>query len=360
MILGTYVAALANSTLLGETVSMSPDNATSQTTPGWVGCDRDEPELDQLRAHLLANNGIKGLDSVAPEETTRAKHLFYRDGFVVIRDVLTSEQLSIMQAACTREISLMLGLDDGRRGNRGSHRYSFGWASKTRHLMHLPEWAMLVDLPALTPALTAIFDSPEYICRGGGGDFCLPGAVEYQALHADINDRATYELKDGQRVSYGAFHDPEGRLTIRDLPCPYVTANVLMTDFNALNGPTRQIPGTQHSHQPMPSLEDEPGWMRLSTVMPASAGSVLLRDPRAWHGGTPNVSDEVRAIPNVEFYAPWFRELMPISMPHHIHEMLTDHGRHITRYIVARADEQLDVGYHRNLGGTPPSFKTAD
>jgi hypothetical protein len=41
--------------------------------------------------------------------------------------------------------------------------------------------------------------------------------------------------------------------------------------------------------------------MKLSTVCPAPAGSVLIRDVRAWHGGTPNLSDEVRCIPNVEY-----------------------------------------------------------
>ena len=35
----------------------------------------------------------------------------------------------------------------------------------------------------------------------------------------------------------------------------------------------------------------------------ARHGSVLIRDPRAWHGGTPNLSNEVRAIPSAEFYA---------------------------------------------------------
>ena len=42
-----------------------------------------------------------------------------------------------------------------------------------------------VDLPSVTPILTAIFGSSDYIARGGGGDFCLPGATEYQPLHSD-------------------------------------------------------------------------------------------------------------------------------------------------------------------------------
>jgi hypothetical protein len=43
-----------------------------------------------------------------------------------------------------------------------------------------------------------------------------------------------------------------------------------------------------------------------------------VRQPagRCWHGGTPNLSREVRAMPNVEYMAPWFRsEALIRSMP---------------------------------------------
>ena len=96
--------------------------------------------------------------------------------------------------------------------------------------------------------------------------------------------------------------------------------------------------------------------MRRSTVCPAPAGSVLIRDVRAWHGGTPNLADEVRAIPNAEFMAPWFRERFPISMPRAIHDGLSDHGRDICRYVVAPPGERLVTGYRERLGPQAVSF----
>ena len=45
-----------------------------------------------------------------------------------------------------------------------------------------------------------------------------------------------------------------------------------------VNGPTRIIPGTHHSKAQIPSLEDEPEWMRLSTVCPVPAGTAMIRD----------------------------------------------------------------------------------
>jgi len=321
---------------------------------GWVGVDRDSVEFENKRQYLSANNGIEGLEVVVPEEVERATRIFYRDGFVVVRDVLDKNQLDEIRCGCDRVIHEMLTLDKERIGNRGSHRYSFGSASRSGHQVHHPEWAMLIDLPTVTPILTSIFDSNDYITRGGGGDFCLPGAIDYQPLHSDMGDRRVFKNKEtGKEFIVGSFKDPSGRLNYRDLPCPYVCCNFLMVDFDKLNGPTRQIPGTQHSHENIPDLEEEPEWMKLSTVCPVPEGSVLIRDPRAWHGGTPNLSNEVRAIPNIEYYAPWFREPMSISMPREIYNDLSPHGQWISRYIVAGQGEEIETGFRKNLGGTP-------
>jgi hypothetical protein len=114
-----------------------------------------------------------------------------------------------------------------------------------------------------------------------------------------------------------------------------VTINFLLCDTTAENGPIRQIPGTQRSRSPIPSLADEPEWMKLSTVCPAPAGAAIFRDNRAWHGGTPNLSREARPMPNIEYFAPWFRsEAILRCMPHDIWKGLSPHARRICRYIV--------------------------
>ena len=67
-----------------------------------------------------------------------------------------------------------------------------------------------------------------------------------------------------------------------DLPCPALAVNFAMCDFSWDNGPIRQIAGTHHSHAALPSPEEEPDWMRYSTLCPIPAGSALIRDHRAW------------------------------------------------------------------------------
>lgn len=299
----------------------------------------DGPDVEALRQHLGANNGIRGLEILEPHDVQRAVTLFNRDGFVLIGNILDDEQIEILAAGCSEAIEEIIALDHHRCGNRGSHRYSFGGSSLTRSQLHRPAWQMLLDLPTVDRIVTAIFGSPNYILRAASGDFCLPGAVQYQPLHADTRDWA-----DEERTPFSSFHDPRGHLTIRDLPCPYLCVNFLPQDVTRLNGPTRQIPGTQNSRAPIPSLGDEPEWMRLSTVCPAPAGSIMIRDVRAWHGGTPNVSDAARSIPNLEFYAPWYREPIVPGISYHDFKTLPERTQELVRYSVLDSSEELVTG----------------
>lgn len=292
---------------------------------GWTRA-YDDPNVVARRQHLLAHNGIAGLETVIPDEVERAAALFHRDGFVVVRDALPPDHLARLRAAVDRAIDVIAAVDPnlGMGGGAGQmpHRYSFGTASVTRHMLHVAEWCELIDLPTTTPILTAVFGSADYLCLGGGGDVVMPGAIEYQPLHSD--------------VLWKELHDPVGGVTVRDLPPPTVTVNVCVVDFTRENGPIRQIPGTQRSKAPIPSLADEPEWMKLSTVCPVPAGSAIIRDNRAWHAGTPNLSRHPRAMPNIEYSAPWFRsEFMTRCMPYERWQPLSRHARRISRYLVA-------------------------
>lgn len=163
---------------------------------------------------------------------------------------------------------------------------------------------------------------------GAVGDIALPGAIEYQGLHSD--------------TVWSEFYDPTCAASIRDLPAPVVHINFPLVDLTPINGPIRQIPGTQRSRDPIPTLADEPEAMRFSTICPLPAGSAIIRDARCWHGGTPNLSDHIRAMPNVEYMAPWFRsEALIRSMSYATWEGLSDHAKRISRYVVVGKDETV-------------------
>jgi len=325
---------------MSSDTSQSPKTDAGHAELGWVGRDRNDSEIVARRQYLSANGGIRGLEILEPTEIERAVKIFRRDGFVVVANALDAEQTAFLRQGVIEVVDEIVALDDERSGNRGSHRYSFGGSSLTRSMLHRPEWQMLVDLPTVTPIITTIFESSDYMLRSASGDFCLPGAVEYQPLHADMRDRV-----DAETTPFSSFHDPRGFLTTRDLPTPYVAVNFLPFDQTALNGPTRQVPGSHHSRAPIPTLEEEPEWMRLSTVCPAPAGAIQIRDVRAWHGGTPNLSDELRAIPNLEFYAPWFREPIIPGISYRDHQALSEHAQQVTRFSVIDSSEELPAGY---------------
>lgn len=310
----------------------------------------DDPEVQALRDHLRLNNGMKGLEICEPHEVERATRIFYRDGFVVVRNLLSPEQLRIWREASARVLKMILDIpgEGGRKyiteTGRLPHRYSYGTASASRELLHDPVWASMVDLPTTTPILSSIFGGPGYFLRGAGGDLCLPGAIEYQNLHADV--REFFELTPARLKAAEAVgiqlrrREGSDELTfqtqqlIMERTPPHVTINFFMSDLTWENGPIRQIPGTQANVTKPPSLAEEPEWMRLSTLVGARAGDGVFRDNRAWHGATPNLSREIRAMPNVEYHGSWVpEERFWKSMPHEIWETLSPHARAISRYV---------------------------
>ena len=316
----------------------------------------DDPDVEKLRATLREHNGVRGLEICTPDEVDRAARIFRRDGYVVVRDLLDAQQLERWRRGCARVLKQLLEIPgrDGRKyvteNGRLPHRYSYGTSSASRQMVHDPDWATMIDLPTTTPILAEIFGSPDYLCWGGGGDLCLPGAIEYQQLHADFRDAQQLpkrRLRQAEALGI-ELRTEEGssdltmrtkRLIFERTP-PVVTINFLMTDLTWENGPIRQIAGTQASQQTPTILADEPEWMRLSTLVGAPAGAGVFRDNRAWHGATPNLSREIRALPNIEYNAPWYpRELLAEVMPHEVWETLSDHAQHICRFIKTEPGE---------------------
>jgi hypothetical protein len=306
----------------------------------------DDPGVVQLREHLKKHNGMPGLEIVEPHEVERARRIFFRDGFVVVRDLLDPERLEQFREASARILRQILEIPGfgGRKyiteTMRLPHRYSYGTASASRHLLHEPAWAAMIDLPTTTPILSAIFGGADYCVLGAGGDLCLPGAIEYQTLHSDM--REMYQLPEERLAqarrlgidAAGAEMDDATRQLIYERTPPRVTINFLMTDLTWENGPIRQIPGTQVRPGRPPTQNEEPEWMRLSTLVGAPAGAGVFRDIRAWHGATPNVSKEIRAMPNIEYAAPWLEDKYFLkSMPHDIWETLSPHAQKIAARI---------------------------
>ena len=310
----------------------------------------DDPEVCALRERLRRHNGIHELEILRPDEIDRAAAIFFRDGFVVVRDLLDADGLQRFRDASARTLKQILESPgvDGRKyvteSLRLPHCYSFGSSSASRQMLHDAVWASMIDLPATTPILSRLFGTADYWVVGGGGDVCLPGAIEYQTLHADVREsyllppaRLEQARRMGIRLGTGEgaedLDHPTRQLIFERTP-PLITINFLTSDLTWENGPIRQIPGTQARIGAAPSPAEEPEWMRLSTLVGAPAGAGVFRDVRAWHGATPNLGREIRAMPNIEYAAPWLDEsVFTPSMPHEIWTSLSPHARRVSRRV---------------------------
>ncbi|MFY0654503.1 MAG: phytanoyl-CoA dioxygenase family protein [Cyclobacteriaceae bacterium] len=69
----------------------------------------------------------------------------------------------------------------------------------------------------------------------------------------------------------------------------------LLDDFTKENGSTRLVPGTNHSTQlPQEALEDPMQPHPDEILIEAPAGSVIIFNSHAWHGGTKNKTEKPR------------------------------------------------------------------
>ena len=247
-----------------------------------------------------------------PTETRKAANIFHRDGFTIIQSALTADQLVMAQSGADRVITQQMKQIPLDQANRGYARYSFG------SQVHHPEWAQLIDNPSILPILEAIWNNPDFVCSGAGGDYSTPGA-EIQPLHSDLGD---------------FFNDSLGLVTVKDIPTPFIVVNYLMVEFTQMNGATRFVPGTHRTRTPIPTLEEEPERFKQSFIC-APAGTALVRDVRCWHGGNPNISNQIRPMLGIGYFAPWYRDSrFEPRLPLQLHQTLSNRAQHLSRFLV--------------------------
>ena len=123
---------------------------------------------------------------------------------VVVKDLLTQEQLDGFREGCSRVLAELLraeGQPEGHKycteSGRLAHRYSYGTCSASRQQLHEEAWCNMIDLPTTvrcaspmlrfavarsatriarqTPILKHLFGTDDYAVGGAGGDLSLPG-----------------------------------------------------------------------------------------------------------------------------------------------------------------------------------------
>jgi ectoine hydroxylase-related dioxygenase (phytanoyl-CoA dioxygenase family) len=205
-----------------------------------------------------------------------AVRAFSRDGFVVLSDALDPDAVEELRKIVEEKATEIVRLDEAGllppEKRHGHNRYSYG------EYGHSAEWEYLGKNESVLPVLMRIWEGRGFRAVGAGGDFVLPGGT-WQALHNDMSWRAA-----GERMPR------------------VLTVNYYVTDVQSTNGPIRLVPGTARFPVPPHRVIDrfEPRWMKRSVIL-GKPGYAIIRDPRVWHGGTPNCSSAPRYMPNIEY-----------------------------------------------------------
>jgi ectoine hydroxylase-related dioxygenase (phytanoyl-CoA dioxygenase family) len=230
------------------------------------------------------------------------------NGYTILENVLPLELIDRL-----RERFDVL-LEERRRAdppNRGANRYQ----------MFLPFELPFADpLVYEHPAVMQILErlmGPDFICTYLASDTPLPGS-DYQQVHSDT------------RLLF-----PETTLS---LPCYGLVANIPLVDFNEENGAMEIWPGGTHL---MPGRTDlKLHAPQMQSIRPEiRVGSILMRDLRMWHRGTPNRSTRSRPNLALVYTRPWYRfEQRPILIPRSAYDALPERTRSMFRFNILTPD----------------------
>lgn len=226
------------------------------------------------------------------------------NGYVLLDDMIPQEKVDAMRSAFD---PLLQAKRDADPPNRGANRFQ----------MHLPFELPFAD-PILyaNPTVLAVIDNlfgKDHILTYFASDTPFPGS-DYQKVHLDC------------RLPF-----PEGPF---GMPVYSVVLNTPLVDFTEENGPLEIWSNGTHMIAEPTDIERMAAKMPSVRLLPRT-GSILLRDARMWHRGTP--SHGTRSRPNVAlvYSRGWFRfESHPYRMkiPRAAYEALPESLRPMFRY----------------------------
>ena len=223
------------------------------------------------------------------------------DGYVILEDVLPKAFMEELRSNFSRCFEKFVQRTDQNRG-------------KNRYQMHLPFMAPFCDPRIITnPFFMPLIDQllgKNPVCHYFASDTPLPGS-DYQDIHSDIH-----------------LLFPETQLA---LPAYSVVLNIPLVDFTDENGPLEIWPGGTHlfgGGTEMKKLSE--GMTSVKVLM--KSGSMLLRDMRMWHRGTPNRSDHARPNVALIYSRHWLKtDYPPIGIPRATYDALTPQAQSLFR-----------------------------
>jgi ectoine hydroxylase-related dioxygenase (phytanoyl-CoA dioxygenase family) len=249
-----------------------------------------------------------------PEKLAIAIEQVKANGYIVFDKVYSDEQMAELRAAFDPLFDEYIK----RKGyNTGTNRAQ----------MHLPFQAPFNDPSIIEhPIAMSVIDGllGEY-CKLSyfASDTPMPGS-DYQAVHCDINP-----LFPDFSVALPPFS---------------LVMNIPLVDTTEENGPLEVWPGGTHLHPDRATQDTLDGTINphmhivraaehmLSEKVYMSAGSIVIRDIRMWHRGTPNRSNYRRTNIALIYNRDWYGNGYTIQIPQEEYDKLPERSRLLLRH----------------------------
>ncbi len=224
------------------------------------------------------------------------------NGYVLFERVLSPTLVAAMQASFTDLLEAHVQQADP---NRGARRYQM-------HMPFAPPFSdeRVIASPFVLPIVEALVGE-DCICHYFASDTPLPGS-DYQAVHPDI---------------YQLF--PESSAV---MPPYSIVVNIPLVDAREDNGPLEIWPGGTHHYVAQPSQVANLAAEMQSVRVLMPAGSIVIRDSRMWHRGTPNRSTAPRPNFTLIYSRFWLKlRYRPIPIPQSTYDGLSKRAQRLFR-----------------------------
>ena len=211
-----------------------------------------------------------------PDFEDRCELALRTDGYIVLEEVFDRAHIRTLHDDFAGLLDEYIA--NAPEVNRGKNRFN----------IQVPARAPFVDAdtvlnPLWFPLLQRVLGE-DLVMNYVAADTPLQGS-EYQGAHADA-----YPLYPGQHHA---------------LPANNVVVNVMLTDFTRDNGPLEIWPDGSHQFDPSEAIAGTAH--RTPVQVTAPAGSVVIRDARMWHRGSPNNTPNIRPMLALTYQRSWYR-----------------------------------------------------
>ncbi len=243
-------------------------SASGRDDPRFTDVEDTQAYLGSDLAGTYGFTRSEAAASIDPAMLEEQHQQLLRDGFIVLRDMVTAETLEALRGAATPLLDRM-----GRNSFEGE---------RTQRIYSLPAKLREADPFIEHPLILAHLDR-----------LLMPNYLLSQAQIINIKTESPAQLL---HMDDGFYPWPRPR------PAISVATVFALDDFTGDNGATVAIPG---SHRWGEERRPEPSDPRVKAVMPA--GSCILFLGNLWHGGGENASGADRLALTAQYCEPWAR-----------------------------------------------------